>query len=489
MKRIRILITALLVSSATVLFAQQTAGDNVWTLRGCIDRALENNLTVKRSQLNVQSNDINLQQSKLALLPTVNGSASTGYLWGRSIDPTTNLFVTERINSAGFGANSSVTLFNGMRLRNSIKQSQSNFEASQYDLKKTEGDVVLSVVTFYTNVIFNKELLDNAKLQLGNTEQQLQQVEKQVEVGALPISNKLDLMAQKASNEANVINQQNALNLSLLQLKQALQIPSSQPFDIEVPQIDLDNVTIPELTADEIYDIALGRMPEVKSADLGVESADLGIQIAKGNLYPRLSLNAAINTNFSSAADRARFIPDGGPDIVIQNPEVGFVEGTNQRVFSNDPITIPSGSFSEGFGFRDQFDENLSRSIGVSLAIPVFNGLSARAGVQRAAITNEQAKITAEETRNTLRQAIETAYSDVLAAAQSYSAALRQVAAQEESFRMMQQRNVNNAVSPFDFQIAQNDLNRARTDLVRAKYDYIFKQKVLDFYQGKPIEF
>lgn len=492
MSRTRIVLVVILLVNLSIHSMAQDNSAKQWTLRECIEYALDNNLTVQRSLLNMQTSDITYDQSKMSLLPSVNANGGTGYNWGRSIDPTTNQFITQRINSASAGANASVTLFNGFALRNTINQNKLAFEASQNDLEKSKNDIIQNVVLFYTNVIFNQELLKNAESQLASSDQQLNRAEKQERQGAIAKSSLYDLVAQSASNEVNVINQENQLNLSILQLKQLLQIPASDSFDVLQPDIDLDeSIIVESASVNEIYSISEQNMPEIKSTDLNVKSTEFGLKSAKGGYMPRVTANAGLNTNFSSAADRdGRFIPDGGnPILVEQNPQIGFVSGTNTPVLSNDDIYIPSGQLVDGYTFSDQFSDNLSKFASVSISIPIFNGYQTRSNVQRALIAKKQAEITSTETRNSLRQRIETAHNDVLAAAKSYNASLKQVQAREEAYRTAQKRHELNAISNIDYQIAENSLFQAKSDLLRAKYDYIFKLKIIDFYQGKTLDF
>jgi outer membrane protein len=467
-------------------FAQEK---KVWTLQECIDYALQNNLNVQRSLLAIDNSEIGLMQSKMQMLPTLNGGGSYGYNWGRSIDPTTNLFITQRINSININANSSFLLFNGLRLLNTYKQNETDTKASREDYEKSKNDVILSVVTFYTNVIFNKELFSNAELQLATTTQQLERTRKLVEAGSVPISNVLDLEAQQATNELNLIQRENALNLSILQLKQALQLPASTPMEIEVPEIDLNSSQVISESADEIYQTAWLAMPEVKAAKLRVESSQLSLRATRGALYPRLSLSGNLFSNYSSFADRTRFISDGGPSTIILDTSspYGAVEGTNANVYRY--VSVPSGTLVDGYSHKDQLKDNISKSLSLSLQIPIFNGFQTRASVQRAVVSNQQASITLKDTENRLRQTIESSYNDALAASKTYQSAVKQVTARDEAFRMATQRYDLGAVNFVEYQTAENALYQAKSDLVRAKYDLIFKNKVLDFYQGKPIQF
>ncbi|MBX2896295.1 MAG: TolC family protein [Cyclobacteriaceae bacterium] len=444
----KLLLCCLVISAWTA----QAQNKKVWTLRECVDYALQNNLTVKTSLINAETSKVNLDQSKFQMLPSVSGSGSFGYNWGRNIDPTTNLFVTDRINSLNFNANSSLLLFNGFRLYNFYKQSNVDNEAAAEDFIKAKNDVILNVITLYITIVFNKELLNNAQSQLTTTTQQLERTRILAQAGSVPRGNVLDLEAQQASNELNLITNENAVNLSILRLKQALQIPASQAMDIEVPAMDADDGTISE-TVDEIYSRAIELMPEIRSAKLKLQSSLYAYKANRGAYFPRLSIGGNLFTNYSSARD-----------IVT-------------------PIT------PDGYSRSEQLKDNLAKSASLQLQIPIFNGYQTRASVKRSYFNTQQAEINLTSAENTLRQSVETSYNDAIASSKTYQSALKLVNAREEAFRMSKQRFDNGAVNFVEYQTAENSLFQAKSDLVRAKYDFIFKKKVLDFYQGKPIEF
>lgn len=445
----KLLLCCILITTAWAAHAQEK---KVWTLQECIDYALKNNLTVKTNLLNAETSKVNLDQSKFQMLPTLNGGGSFGYNWGRSIDPTTNQFVTDRINSINFQANSSLLLFNGFRLFNFYKQSLVDNEAAAEDFIKAKNDVILNVITLYMSVVFNKELLNNTQSQLATTTQQLERTRRLAEAGSVPRGNVLDLEAQQASNELNVITNENAVNLSLLRLKQALQIQASQGMDIEVPDMNTDNGAIGQ-TADEIYDRAVELMPEIKSAKLRLQSSLYAYKSNRGSYFPRLTIGGNLFTNYSSARD-----------IVT-------------------PIT------PDGYSRSEQLRDNIAKSASLQLQIPIFNGYQTRATVKRSYFNTQQAEINLTSAENTLRQSVETAYNDASASSKTYQSALKLVNARDEAFRMLKQRYDNGAANFVEYQTAENVLFQAKSDLVRAKYDFIFKKKVLDFYQGKPIEF
>jgi outer membrane protein len=451
-----------------------------WTLQECIDYALANSLNVKRSEYDVENSEISYSQAKWALAPNLNASASPGSNWGRSINPVTNQFTTQRNNSISPNASSSVMLFNGFRLQYNIKQTSREYQASKEDLQKTKNDVILNVISLYTNVIFSKELYENAKFQLNSSQQQLERIKKQVAAGALSRSNELNQEAQVATNELNVVNRENTVNFTLLQLKQALQLEAGIPLDVVVPEINVEALTIDQ-SREEVYGIAYQAMPEIRRDNLRVESSQYAIKAAKGNLYPRLTLNGGINTYYSSASE-TRFVPDG---TLRQDSTPYYVGNTMDRVYA---VGV-NGEFKNTYLVKDQLKDNVARYINISLTIPIFNGFQSKAGVQRSVINKELAAITAKQTANTLRQNIETAYNDAVAASKTYTSSLKQTQAREEAARMVSQRYEAGAANYVEYQVAENDLFQAKSDLVRAKYDFIFRKKLLDFYQGKPIEF
>lgn len=478
--RIRLLFF-FLAFCVTIVFGQNT-DKKIYTLKECVEIALKNNLTVRRNQLSVETAEINLLQSRMTMLPTVNLGGSTGYNWGRSIDPTTNQFIDQRIQNANINGNASLLLFNAFRVMNTIRQSVNDKAAADNDFTKAKNDVVLTVITNYTSVIFNRELFQTAQFQLKTTEQQLERTKKLEQAGSVPIGNVLDLEAQLATNELNAVQRENAYNLSLLQLKQALQLPASTPMEIEVPELGLDEQALAE-TSEQIYDIARQNMPEIKAAVFRVESSNYALKAARGNLFPRLSLNGSAFTNYSSAAVIRQ------NTLSIDNPVIGFIDGNPSQTVRSIQTGIPTGGSLVEKPFGDQFSDNISRAASISLQIPVLNGFSARASLQRSKVTADQARVNLTDAENRLRQAIETAYNDATAATKTYNSSARAVKAREEAFRMTKQRYDAGATNYVDYQVSENNLFAAKSDLVRAKYDLIFKKKVLDFYQGKPIDY
>lgn len=481
MKRIVIVLAIVLAATPFMTRAQVTdsvAADK-WSLKQCIDYALANSLSVKRSTYNVETSKVDLREAELSRLPSVNASASYGASWGRGLDPVTNNFVTQEITSSNIAAQGSLPLFNGLRIHSNIKRFEKSYAASEQDLAKAKNDIIINVATLFINVVFSKELVENAKLQLASSQQQYERTKKQVAAGALARSEELNLDAQVATNEVNLVQQENALALAILQLKQALQIPASQALDVEIPQLEPEDLLLDQ-SRDDVYNIARQVMPEIKAAALKIESSDYAVKAARGNLYPRLNLVGTINTNYSSIVS-PQFVADG--TVYVTDRVIGYLNG--------DPASpilgiAPNGT-TEKYPAMDQFQDNVYRTLAFQLNIPIFNSYSSRANLRRSVIQRQLAQVNADEAANILRQDVETAYNNALAASKSYNANTRQVQSREEAFRMTNQRYANGAVNYVEYQVAENDLFRAKSDLLRAKYEFIFRKKVLDLYQGKPI--
>jgi outer membrane protein len=416
-------------------------------LEDAVEIGIENNLTLKRSQLNMLNTEAGLMEAKGQRLPSLSASASGRYNWGRSINPVTNLFETRRIGNINLSANSNVALFAGQQITNSIRQAKVNVEVDRYNVAATKNDITLNIINLFVNVVFGKEQVKIAESQLKTSTEQLQRTSRLVEAGSLPLSERLDMEAQKATSELEVINAKNSLRLAKLDLAQQLLIPFSEEFDVSVPDLEAEDYPLKDVDPNEIYRIAVETMPQVKAAVLSVSSAEFGVKVAKGAFYPSLGLGGNL---FSNYVDQ-------------------------------------SNTFGNSEPFNTQINRNLSQALGLNLNIPIFSNFRNNANLQRARVQRNLNEVQELEVKNQLRQDIETSYTNANAAKQSYEASQVRVASLEEAFRMAQQRFEVGALNSVDFQVAQNNLFNAQAELLNAKYEYIFMVKVLDFYLGNPI--
>ncbi len=437
------MLTALLLPQTS--FAQYINIENL-SLDQALEIALENNLSLQRSQVNLATQEANLMANQGQMVPTFSTGASSGFRWGRSINPVTNLFETNRIGNINLFANSNVALYAGGQISNSIRQSRTDIEAAQFNVMATENDISLNIVNLFINVIFSKEQLKIAQNQLKTTEEQLSITSRLVDAGSLPNANRLDIQAQNATNELEVINAENSLRIAKLNLAQAMQIPFDERLDVSTPDLVPEAVVMTDQEVDDIFATALEIMPEIRAAELNTQSAEYGVKIARGGFYPSLGVGASAFSNY-----------------------------------------VDQGLFGEIQPFPTQIERNFSNSANLQLSIPILSNFSNRANVQRARLQKRQTEIQELETRNQLRQDIESSYTNANAARKSYQASLVRVSSLEESFRVAQQRFDGGAINFADYSLAQNNFFNAQADLVNAKYNYIFRVKVLDFYLGNPL--
>ncbi|GGF29989.1 TolC family protein [Echinicola rosea] len=419
------------------------------SLEECIQIGLENNLELQRSLLNQVNNETNLKEAKLRRYPSLSASSSYRYNWGRSINPVTSVASLVDFGSAGLNASTNMTLYAGGQINHSIKQAQKDLEAGEKNVEASRNNITLNIVNLFVNVVFAKEQVGVADAQLEVTSQQLERTQKLVEAGALPLSDQLDLEAQNATSEMELTNAKNNLRLAKLNLSQAMQLPFEEEFDVAVPELEAENYMISNDDVDEIFSIAVTLMPEIEAAELGMESAEYGVKVAKGGLLPTLGLGGSVGTNYTDN---------------FEDPQTG-----------------------EPRPFKDQLSLNLNEGLGLSLNIPIFNNGSNKANLQRARVQKYLSEISVQEVRNQLRQDIETAYTNAVASKQSYESSTVRVSSLEEAFRMAQKRFEVGVINAVDFQVAQNNLFNAQADLLQAKYEYIFRVKVLDFYLGNPL--
>ena len=453
-------------------------GQKTWTLRECVDYAIENNLTVKRNEVSVGLNELNVIQNKYALLPSLNASAGRNWNFGRTIDPYTNLFTTQQVASDNLSLSSNVTLFSGFQLRNTLKQSQLDYLAGQADLLKIKNDISLNVVSAYLQVLYAKEQLKVANARVEQSRQQRDRVKRMVEVGTMVQGNFLDAESQLSNEELSLITAENQLATSRLSLTQLLQLPTPDGFEVQDPAVELQDASVAAMSPAQIYDLALKALPEVKAAELRITSAEKGISIAKGGMYPRLTAFGQLSSFYSSSSKKVSGITYNG------------FEPNGSITSAGDTVLSPSFStLLENNPYNDQLDQNLNKAVGVSLTIPLFNGLSTRTNVKRSKLNYENAKLSADQTRNAVYQSIQQAHTDATAAKKKYDAAAKNVSSFEEAFQYSEKRFNAGLLNSLEYLTATNNLTRVKIELLQAKYDYIFRLKVLDFYAGNPLTF
>ncbi len=440
------LIVSLIIFSGLVVSAQQP-----WTLQQCIDQALKYNIQIKQSSLNNDLNKIRVTQNTATIFPSLNGNVSQNYNYGRNIDPITNTIITEKTESNNYSLSSTLILFEGFQLQNSLKESKLLYISSQYDLKKIQNDISLNVVNYFLQVLFNEDLMKINREQMNVSGIQRERMKRMFELGSVNKGNYLEFESQFSNDELKYIQAQAQYEQSLLSLTQLLELDTIKNFTILKPEIITLLFDSTENQVDPIFAIALKNQPDIKSSEYKILGAKKNLSATKGTFYPRLFLSGSLSTYYSK-----KFID---PFLFTEVP------------------------------FKNQFENNLGKSFGLTLQVPLFNGLSARSNVSRSRINLEQTNLNSELTKKNLYKSVQQAVLDAKASNKKLIASQRSVDALIETFNYNQQRMDLGMINTYDYLFSKNNLANAQANLLQAKYDYIFKIKILDFYQGKPLTF
>ncbi len=447
MKKILILMIAFFSASSGFIRSQE----KVWTLEECIKYAIDNNIQIKQQILQTRFQENTLEQSKLNLLPSLNGQASHNYSFGRALDETTYEFTdNQNIQSNNFYAGGSMNLFNGLQNYNTIQKNKYQLLASELDLESIKDNISLNIALAYLQILLNSELVSTTDSQLQITRQQIVKTRKMYEAGSIAKGNLLQIEAQAASEELQLINIKNQLDISYLTLTQMLELHSPEGFKILTPVISIDTTTAITGNVDEIFNQAQSLRPEIKSAEMKLTVSEYDLKIANGARSPRLSLNHSFNTRFSD-------------------------------------IAIKPSNISEKYTFSEQLNDNINYGVGFSLNIPILNGWQVNKNIANSKLNIENSRYTLEAEKKRLYKTIQQSYADAVAALKKFSASMKAVTSMEESFRYTEQKFNVGMVTPVDYNAAKTQLLAAQSDMAQSKYEFIFKTKVLDFYKGLPL--
>lgn len=461
-----------------LILAFSAKSQQVWSLEQCVNHAISNNLQLKKQMLMVESAQADLLQSKVDLLPGITGNASHAYNYGQTIDRYTNQFATSRVQSNNFYLQAGVTLFNGFQKMNLIKQNQLNLLASEQDADKYMNDMSINIATFYLQVLFYKELVQIRSNQLDITRQQVQRMQKMVDAGSMAEGDLFTVEAQLAGEESSLVSAENDLEISLLTLSQLLDLPSTEGFDIEVPQLSVQGDPSIVGSPDQIFTYANEHMPEIKAAEYRLQGSQKQLARAKGTYYPSLALSGSWGTGYSGASQ----IIDQQSPI---NPLIGYAvgpQGENLEVY-----TYGYDYTYKTKPWGDQIKDNNNQTIGLYLTIPILNGFQTRTAVSKSKIAVESSRLDLELQQMALRKTIQQAWSDARASLKNYSASLKKQEATSEAFRYADQKFSVGVMNSVDYNNAKKDMTNAESEVLQSKFDYIFKTTVLDFYMGKPL--
>ena len=444
-----------------------------WTLQECVEYALENNVQVQSTLLQAQLNKNNLESARWNYAPDLSLFSNTGWSFGLNIDPVTNIPTRNDRFTSSLNISSNWVIFDGGRKFNSIARNNHDYLAALYDLESIKNDISLNVTSAYLQIMLNKEILLIAIEQEGISQLQVDQTRKLVEAGSAPRGDLLQFEAQLARDQQNTVSSRNTLLISKLQLANLLQLTEPENFEISEPEPDLPGAGLLAYEPGQVYQTALENQPNIKAAEERIASSEESIDLNQGGYLPTVSLQGRINTIYSDQ------IVEASSTSVITTPTWVYDDQGN-------PVDVPvTRTVPDGFerkDFNSQLGDNLNEFVGFNVSMPIFSQMQVKNNVQNAKIQYEISQLQLEQEKNQLRQTIYQAHADAKASYNSLLAAEKSVKASQESFDYARERYELGAINQFDFENAKNSLAVAQSEMLRTKYDYIFKLKVLEFY-------
>src|SRR4030042_6560802 len=469
MKKFFLFLLTILTVNLSTGYAQK-----VWTLEECINYAHQNKLQIKRQELSAKMSKNNFNQSKFNMLPNLNAGGSRNMNFGRSIDPFTNEFITENTNADNYYAQSSLNLFNGLQTYNTIQAYKYELLQNSEDVTKTKNDITLQIALAYLQILFNKEFVEVSLSQYEVTLMQIEKTKKMVDVGNIAVGELYKMEAQAASENLNITIARNNLKMAYLDLTQLLYLYSAEGFDVALPaglEIDL-NHGLEDVST--IYHAAVGYLPQIKSAEYQLKGYEKYLAIQRGKRSPQISLRGTYYTGYSDA--RSKIDINSVSDMTI-----GYLVGD-----LNQPVTAPSYGVTD-YPYSEQIKDNAYKSLSLNISIPIFNNRQTETNISNAKISVMDSKLELDQTKQVLYKEIQQAHADAVAALEKYKSGMEAVRSNEEAFNYTQQKFDVGLINYVDYNISKNELLKANSELLQAKYEYIFKIKILDFYMGKPI--
>lgn len=453
-----------------------------WDLKQCIDYALAHNISVQQQDVQARLAALTYKQSKLSQIPTLGFGTSFGVNTGRSIDRTTNQYTTQSVFYNGFQLQSNVDLFNFYSKRNTIAANRYENEAALAYVEKVKNDVALNVAGAYLQILLNRQQISISRVQISQTRAQLANTRKQVEAGNLPELNAAQLEAQAATDSSNLVTAKGTEAQSVLFLKALLNIDAGAPFDIATPPVE----TIPleplsELQPEGVYKLAVQNLPLQRVNSLRLLAAQKNVAAARGTLFPSVGLSGSIGSNYSNIKNVPQLV---GTNVNGLSP-VGVVKSTGDTVFA--PNIVPDYRFYAD-PIVNQFGNNLSNGVTLSISVPIFNGGFARTAVQRAKVTSRTYELQQELDNQTLKQDIYKAYTDAITNLEKFNAANTSVALAQKAFDFSTKRYNIGLLNTIELLTTQSTLFRAQLERSAAQVQYVFSMKVLEFYKGQGLK-
>jgi len=476
------LYAAFIIFSAFFAVKANAQADDVWTLQRCVQYAIDHNISIQQDVLNARLAKYTLLQSQLAQIPSANISSSYGRSYGRSIDPTTNQFIDANYDFVSASGTSNVLLFGWFQQRNLIAKNKFSLQASKADLDQLKDDVSLNVATGYLRAILAQEQIHVNEKQVELSKAQLDQTRKFFEAGRLPELNVAQLESQVATDSSNLISAIANYTSAIIDLKTLLNIDFNEPFNIIAPDVKVsDQITIASLTPEDVYQEAHKHFGSIKAAEYRYTAAQKGVNAAKGALYPQLSFGVQIGTNWASTYRQV-----SGYDSVLA--PINFRDANGNPYFSSPIYTGEVIPVLSNTPFGKQLNNNLRQTYALSLNVPLFNGWQSQYALKQAKYNRNTQELNKYQAELNLKQNVYKAYSDATNSIQKYYAAQHAAEAAERAQEFAKKRYDLGLTSTVDYLITQNSQYSAESNMLSAKYDLIFKLKVIDYYLGKELK-
>lgn len=446
MKTIKTIRTKLLIAGMLIFFSGvcSQAQSKIWTLEECINYAQGKNIQVQKAELSNDRNQLYSNQAAFNRLPSVNASVRENLNWYKGFDSSTGSYGSSNgSNSTNYSLSSSISLFNGDKLNNKIKQAELDLKSSHFYSESVKESVGLNILNAYLQVLYASENVSNAEKQIVSTTEQLALAKERMDLGVISMSDYLQIKSELASEKSTLASAQSQLSINKVTLMQLMELPVDSDFAVSSPDLDSLMIVTGQVDAQEIYNLALGIKPEIKNAELNKESAKLDVNIAKADFLPSLSMDAGLSTGYSS-------------------------------------LTTNSG-------YTSQLKDKINPAVGLSLSIPIFQKKQVKTNVALANIGVSDAELDEINTKNQLRKEIEQACVDVVSAKTQYDASLEQNLSSQESYDVVTEKYRLGLLNSVDFLIQKTNLITSESKLLQSKFNVIFSYKVLDFYKGIPL--
>jgi outer membrane protein len=467
-------------SCISIALAGNGLSQDVWTLERCITQAQANNRTIKQAQLGVANAKITLQQDEFSRYPSLSAGSNLGFNFGRSINPSTYQFETTGSTYNGWSISANAILYAGGRIQQQIRQAGVDLQAANEDAASVVNTISLSVAQAYLQILLFDEQLENAKKRLQQSQNQLVNTNRQIQAGALAPNARFEIEATIAGNEQTIVTAQNNLEIGYLNLKQLVELSPDYELKVEKPQLDVEKEANPDLfILKTVYNEALSTQPNLRANDLRIKSAEMGVKLAKSGYLPTLSIGGSLNSNYSSTIlDYTQGTPvnfDVTQQIKV-NGVPATITTTQSRLIDNPKV-----------GYFKQIGNNFGRGVTLNLSIPIFDQYRTKLNVERAQLNIQSRQLEQDKAQHQLKSDVQVAIANAKAAKKSFQATSKTHEARKTAYENTEKRFQIGGVSSFEYAQAKINLDTAERDKTLAKYEYIFRMKIVEFYEGKKL--